>query len=188
MLSERGLERAFEEMFDCEALGEVRARGLASARRVVEVHLAAPHQRVLTPLARAIGAAPVHREVGLREGQLAFEEPLVDRPELAHAQAAEVDGAEPLWAFDQQEAGERRAEEGVGRAIPASSASGTEISRSSDRSPPSYAGTPHSRLPPSTAHQRRATSSHSVSPASNGAPLPASCASSCALVLSERRW
>jgi len=47
VFSERRLQRALEKVLDGEVLGEVRAGGLARARRVVQVHLAACNDRLL---------------------------------------------------------------------------------------------------------------------------------------------
>ena len=102
VLFERGLKGALEQVLHGEGLREVGARGLARARGVVQVDLAAPDERFLALLARPPGAALVHRQVALGDRQLAFEEPLVDRPELAHAEAAEVHGAEPFRALDEE--------------------------------------------------------------------------------------
>jgi hypothetical protein len=98
-----------EQMFDRERLGEIASGRLSGAGTVMEVHGSLDDEDLVPGTRRYVRPFGVERQVARRNRQPRFEEPLVDRPELAHGKASEVHRADhSSFALVDQHRGERR--------------------------------------------------------------------------------
>ncbi|MYK01205.1 MAG: hypothetical protein F4037_04545 [Gemmatimonadales bacterium] len=94
MFVEGGFERSVEEVFDGEGRGVVGAAGLPHARPVVKIHFAGTYFDLFAGFGREVGLGiGVHRQVRLSKRELALQQTLVDRSELADAERPKIHGA-----------------------------------------------------------------------------------------------
>ena len=82
MIPQRGLESAIQQVLHRKVLGVVAARRLPLPGTVMEIDGALPDRHHGVLAGRQIVPLRVHREVGLGDGKLRFEKPLVNRAEF----------------------------------------------------------------------------------------------------------